>query len=365
MTCSYGNDFANIGSFNNASAGSWLLRPGQTGQTAIELTQNSTTSNYTGYVNFPTTYGAMFPRLLLLNQPSDTAAIKSIQSQMQLKPVPRKIRAGADQAPKLTAELIDVSGLSKASYSAPYAFDYDSVTALFKVVQQVAPYNLPVTQTSVNTEVLLNLSIAGVPLGAGAGCTTYRAPCGLNLTSANSIVQKQLADLADDPTLTGTTSPQWNWPLRIGDFGLDFAHRCQITFQGYLGLTIDQVVYNLFIGGVTTSYGAPRTASRIEANESLVIHFDSKPPIASNGFWSITVYDKAGYLVVNNLDRFGLGDRSNITYPDGQRVYGGDDHADGAFEMVLQPASRPPPSNWTSNWVPTPPAGEYFFISRE
>jgi hypothetical protein len=54
---------------------------------------------------------------------------------------------------------------------------------------------------------------------------------------------------------------------------------------------------------------------------------------------------------------YALGDRSNITYPSGARVYSNERSEDGMFQILMQPADVTPPANWTSNWLPGPVGG--------
>ncbi|KAI7072653.1 hypothetical protein KC352_g42377, partial [Hortaea werneckii] len=82
-----------------------------------------------------------------------------------------------------------------------------------------------------------------------------------------------------------------------------------------------------------------------------------------NGFWSITGYE-GDYLIPNPQNVYALGDRSNITYPDGSRVYGSgaqsrsnNSLSNEQFQILIQPADVAPPTNWTSNWLPGPVGG--------
>jgi hypothetical protein len=78
------------------------------------------------------------------------------------------------------------------------------------------------------------------------------------------------------------------------------------------------------------------------------------------------LYESQGFVSANPLDKYSVGDRSNITYPDGKLVYGndtGDD--DGSFQVLVQPYNVPPPANWTNNWLPAPANGSEFSITRE
>ena len=69
------------------------------------------------------------------------------------------------------------------------------------------------------------------------------------------------------------------------------------------------------------------------------IHFDKAqlPPV--NAFWSITVYDDAGYFTANPIGRYAIGDRDALKY-----------NADGSLDLNLQSAA---PSD-TANWLPVP-----------
>ncbi|KAI7093225.1 hypothetical protein KC352_g39946, partial [Hortaea werneckii] len=82
-----------------------------------------------------------------------------------------------------------------------------------------------------------------------------------------------------------------------------------------------------------------------------------------NGFWSITGYE-GDYLIPNPQNVYALGDRSNITYPDGSRVYSSGAQnrsnysmSNAQFQILVQPADVAPPANWSSNWLPGPVGG--------
>jgi hypothetical protein len=84
-------------------------------------------------------------------------------------------------------------------------------------------------------------------------------------------------------------------------------------------------------------------------DQSYIYTFNSKPPVQSFGFWSLTLYDATGTLVENPEDKYTVGDRNNITYPEGELVY--QDYAtsdDGIFRILVHPCNSPPPSNWTN-----------------
>ncbi|GAL29793.1 hypothetical protein JCM19239_7053 [Vibrio variabilis] len=82
----------------------------------------------------------------------------------------------------------------------------------------------------------------------------------------------------------------------------------------------------------------------VVGEESYVIRFEAGelPPV--NAFWSLTVYDKDGFQVPNELNRFALGDRDELTLGD-----------DGSLELYIQ--SEAPSEDKMSNWLPSPSEG--------
>ena len=70
-----------------------------------------------------------------------------------------------------------------------------------------------------------------------------------------------------------------------------------------------------------------------------------------DAFWSLTVHDKESYLVDNPINRYALGDRSNLRYDD-----------DGSLKAAIQ--SDPPGDEMEANWLPAPAAGGFKLALR-
>lgn len=126
----------------------------------------------------------------------------------------------------------------------------------------------------------------------------------------------------------------------------------------------------IYPGWNTGSFGS----YELGANESFLFTFSAKPPIKGSsslyptngvsaeqaGFWSLTVYGPDQYLINNTLNRYEVGDRTtSLAYEDGTLVY--QPEASNAiikpFKVLMQRADVVPPTNWTGNWLPSPPGG--------
>ena len=54
--------------------------------------------------------------------------------------------------------------------------------------------------------------------------------------------------------------------------------------------------------------------NQIVGTNNYVMHFSKKelPPV--DAFWSITMYDEEGFQVANELNRFAIGDRDDLSF---------------------------------------------------
>src|SRR6202020_1527220 len=91
----------------------------------------------------------------------------------------------------------------------------------------------------------------------------------------------------------------------VGSYGTDYVERA-ILAEETLGTQVPaQAVYFGARHAQSGTTAAPLTGAR-----SYEIRFPAAdlPPHGSDGFWSITLYDDAGFLVANPIDRYSVGD---------------------------------------------------------
>ena len=275
------------------------------------------TSKYQGYINFPTTYGAILNRYLLKNNLTDPQVVYALQNQSSILEVNRTDESN-DNAPLLSLSLFD--NLTSTS----------TIKQQLTALARVAPYNPPEV---VANQLTINKTFALAGLQNG----TYIPPSDVNFTAAVITQNQTFRTKIFFPVNNG-----WTEQLRPnqGDFHADYISRAIIAFDGYLQLTPEEALYPSING----------TASlRLSKDDAYLFTFSSKPPV--NGFWSLTAYGVDQYLIPNPLNRASLGDRSNLTYPDGKLVYDVDGDEKGVFQVLVQAADVAPPGNWTNKYV--------------
>jgi hypothetical protein len=96
----------------------------------------------------------------------------------------------------------------------------------------------------------------------------------------------------------------------------------------------------------TTRDGSGQTLS---GRHEYVLHFPAGQLPPNDAFWSLTMTDVVGYMVNNPINRYSLGDRSNLAQ-----------NADGSIDIYLQPKA---PRGHEQNWLPTP-SGNFKLMLR-
>jgi hypothetical protein len=133
----------------------------------------------------------------------------------------------------------------------------------------------------------------------------------------------------------------------LGSYGTDYLDRARLATQT-LGMQVPtQAVY--FFASRALS-GTATTPLAGTSSDEIRFPANDLPPYGSDGFWSITLYDAAGFLVANRIDRYSIGDDT----PGLIRA------ADGSLTIVVS-ATRP--AGTRVNWLPAP-TGAFSLILR-
>jgi hypothetical protein len=187
---------------------------------------------------------------------------------------------------------------------------------------------------------------------AAAGISPGRTP---GATSAPNTAEYLQALQLGASLLAGPAGPSstttWTGYARgavLGTYGTDYLDRARLVAQGLLGMQVaPQAVY--FAASRAQS---GTTTTPLVGTGSYEIRFRAKdlPPYGSDGFWSVTLYNAAGFLVANQIGRYSIGDET----PGLKRA------ADGSLTIVVS-ATRP--SEKRANWLPAP-AGAFSLVLR-
>lgn len=196
------------------------------------------------------------------------------------------------------------------------------------------------------------------PAGISNGQYTPQPSVDLTLANNAALLQALSAGTSDENQVILNNGWSVLSPALIGVWGTDYALRTAIAISGYLALRNPFAVYPT--GSNSSGLASANGGLELGADEAIIFTFSGRPPVQSAGFWSLTLYGSDNFLIPNPIDTYALGDRSGLTYPDGELVYGdggvgGEEEA--PFEILVQPADIVPPANWTNNWLPAPSGG--------
>lgn len=120
----------------------------------------------------------------------------------------------------------------------------------------------------------------------------------------------------------------------IGTYGNNYLQRAAIAL---IGLAANPTVDAVYIGSIADSNN-----NKLEGSQSYVIHFDADELPPAHAFWSITAYDREGFMMSNRLDRFGIRSRDPVEY-----------NSDGSLDIYFAPEC--PPQASENNWIPSAP----------
>lgn len=143
----------------------------------------------------------------------------------------------------------------------------------------------------------------------------------------------------------GTQKLENGWRISrtgIGTYGTNYKER---AFVSYMGLGA-----NLPEDAIYPATSIDSSGQQLNGANKYVLHFDKgeAPPAAA--FWSLTMYDSDGYFIANPINRYAIGDRSNLKK-----------NSDGSIDLIIQNDS--PGKGSESNWLPAP-KGDFNLLLR-
>lgn len=135
----------------------------------------------------------------------------------------------------------------------------------------------------------------------------------------------------------GVSRDGWVFPKdTIAHFGKEYLYRANIAWGG---IGVNPVSMAIYPTAATDSEG-----TTLHSRNDYVVHFSSLPPV--DGFWSLSAYGDDKFQIPNEINRYGINDRSDIAI-----------NPDGSFDIYLQ--GKRPAEDRIKNWLPS---GENGFL---
>ncbi|KAJ0272137.1 hypothetical protein CBS470a_012832 [Colletotrichum nupharicola] len=320
----YGDSLINIGNLGVSKPGEYLI---QYNPDTYGLETENIPDGFAGVIKYPMVYGLVNSRILTDRSVEDVEIVQQLQ-----------LGFNTGAADRSTPPL-DLAMFTKPEYNDGNISTY--YEAVMRVAAALAPYNPPYI-VSDREWVAAELRKAGFNNGS------FTQPRGSNLTAAVELANKTSIAFMDKPGVHQDVGNDWFIVSEgyIGKFDSHYEARYQIASTAYLALDPSESVYPFHERDLV-----------VEEGTSILFTFPEPPRIKDGGFWSLTVYGPDQDLVPNDMEKYMVGDRSNLTFPDGTPVEQRD-HRE--FQVLLQASDIEPPANWTAKCV-----AQYEFIEQQ
>ncbi|TDW44287.1 hypothetical protein EV144_10936 [Flavobacterium sp. 270] len=162
-------------------------------------------------------------------------------------------------------------------------------------------------------------------------------------TAIHEIPNQVFETFSKEKSITNKLINGWNLGRKIiGSYGTDYYSRASTAYFG-LGA-------NLREDAIYPSCFFDNEGKKLNGANKYVLHFEKGKTPPANAFWSLTMYDPEGYFISNNINRYTLGDRSNLKT-----------NADGSVDIYIQ--KNTPEKSKETNWLPSP-KGDFNLLLR-
>ena len=262
--------------------------------------------------------------------PDDYAAVHALQDQYELVPLSAW---GSDYTPP------DEVPLKPGVEESPVGTQVLALSpeAFFNHLNTLLVENPP---EPADPPLMKRIAALGVEPGATFSTSGFDSDVRTGVEEGVAAAQQAIRD--EEPKL-GEHVNGWNLARDLGRYGTKYLYRAAWTFFGVGGNLVEDAFYPLsLVDGDGEPYDSVNKYVLRFAEEEL-------PPV--DAFWSVTMYDKDSYLVANPVNRYALGDRSNLNFAD-----------DGSLTIFIQ--SDSPGDETAANWLPAPTEGGFKLALR-
>lgn len=329
----YQENFADVG-----EGAPRLPAPGDYVIAGPEQLEGLTTTGGMPIIRSPYSRVWLLPRTLVRGK-SDLASATAIQAEMALVPLSRWSSEGLAYKPPAPKKLV---------YFATPAFIPGTLlgedplrywAALGALLAQFPP-------PAGDAEELALLRTLGIGPGMTPATTAGLSSGTLaGLRSAVVAGPGQVSRLFKEMSSASAATHNGWAVVAAGQYGTNYKLRAVIDRYGIGALVPDVALYP-FANADATGAALNATSTRY------VAHYPASDfPVPVQGFWSLTVNSPTGQLVANPIERFSLGDRSELHFEE-----------DGSLNIYVQ-NREPTTAIGKQNWLPAP-AGAFQLIQR-
>ncbi|CUI17253.1 conserved putative secreted protein [Candidatus Protochlamydia naegleriophila] len=264
--------------------------------------------------------------------PSDYAAVNKLQEQFKLTPL--SVWGTNDVPPRIAgARDVDVS-----TPPIQQTLKMDGVAFFTRLAQLLKETPIP----SADKEYVKKFSMIGLEPGKEFDVEKLSNEEIKELNRSARIAQAKVKEEWEKHSFASNENG-WGVILKnIGLYGTNYLLRASVAYGG-LGANVPQDA--VYPATNVDDSGKPLTGQSL-----YVIHFNrgELPPVGA--FWSITMYDDQQFFVANPINRYAIGDRSDLQF-----------NADGSLDIFIQ--NKSPGKQRESNWLPAP-SGPFNLIMR-
>ena len=261
-------------------------------------------------------------RILVKNGDFDKA--HAVQDGFKLSPIGAKT-TGIDPLP-----LVAPRASPRATLEVPSLMLYLTGTQFYRKMAQLMCTNPPFVA---DADMLAKLSCLGFkpcqkfkPSSPAAGDAVDAAP---------DVAYQAILDYPQGPV---SPTSKWTTPLSkdVGNFSTNYILRASMALTS-IGINVpkDAVMPSTCVDG---------DGNGLDGDSAYTMTFTTPPPVASNAFWSVTMYSKENYLIDNVVNKYTLSSATGTLQPgpDGQSI-----------TLYFQ-TDAPSDAGLGGNWLPTP-----------
>jgi len=273
----------------------------------------------------PTGIVWLLGRIYCTGTPEDYAAVHKMQDEISLVPLSSYAKPYTPPAGKVDPA-IDMKIAVREQVNALSAHDY------FNLLAKLMKDNPP---PSADKPMLVKLNKLGIVPGQPFDGSKLN-PLALEAFSlVPKIANDKIMLWMKEGIIAGDMKLEkgWVFTTKTGIYGTNYIQRALITAIGLGANRPQDAVY-------PTSEG-PNVIESYTGEKKYVMHFEKGQLPPTQGFWSLTMYDKDYFFVKNPINRQSISARQDLK-----------PNADGSVDLYIQNES--PGADKESNWLPSP-----------